>query len=1200
MKQNERRTAFILAAGLGTRLKELTSDKPKALVELNKQPLLEVILDNLISQNFNHFVINVHHFADKIIDFIKSKKYQNVEIEISDERDFLYNTGGGILKALPYFKDSKAVLIHNVDIVSDIDFQSVYNDFIKSDDAAWLLTQERDNKRKLVFDNNDCYVGRFNLETNEYDGEIPFNKNFKLMSFSGLHIIKPEYFNEFELKECYVFDLYKEIAKKSVVKSKYIKPEYWFDLGTQKQLEEASEWILSRKSFISRISSYITENYNLSKDLLTIIFPNKRAALELRKELEKVKKNIWLPNIISIQEAMSMWSGMQLLDNIDVIFELLKIINEDNLSADSNLFGMASQMAKDFDEIDQYKVCAKDIFEYVKDAKEADTWNPSEAFSETEKRYLAFFASLLKYYEKLREALNANNWGYYGMITRKLSELSDEKLIETVGNNKVIFAGFNAMTATEEDIIVRLERNGKAVILWDLDKYYFEDTKQEAGLFARNFLDKYKNIQRNFICDNFNGKKINIIGASGSTVQTNALTLQLSKEEKKLNSKEVVVLSDETLLLPVLNSIPTTFSDIYVTMGYPYSKTVIHQFLNHLFSFQSNINVKDETIYFWGLKRLLETELIKIIFSKDELLSLDNCLNKLVKKSTYYLEINEIKDYFNGNICDFILLLCQKWNSENCVSIINSILRFISHCISDDSLFVKNQLSIAGRIFNKIERLSLKYKSLIKMTDIEILYKQSAAEMSVKLEHNDDAETPSSQSLQVMGLLETRNIDFDIVHILSVNEGILPQSKSANSLIPYDIRKHYKLPVYKNKQAVYAYHFYRLMQKAKTVNIYYNTLADGMGEGEPSRFIRQILHEMPVKANDINIINTVYKNPNINVKNNITFKINKTDEIIAKIVKRITGKNADNELIGLSPTSIACYLKCPMQFYLKYIEDVKDNTPEETIQSNVIGSIIHSTFENLYEEFSENHSDTKKHIDVDYDKYVKIVESKKGDAYNKALETNNFSKGLPENGFNYLSKIMIDELIDNFIEYEKTYLSKGNTFKIIGLEKNLHHTFNINGLDVNLIGFADRIDMVNNQTIRILDYKSGSVNNKDVEISKDVKELRDLSEKSLQLLIYKYLYKKMNNNVAIENIEPAILGLLKMNKVFFPLQNYSDFFNDYSGNQENFMNNCDVLFTELFTELLDIEKPFEQTDDNSDCKYCSFIDICKRNSKGTF
>lgn len=247
MKTSDKRTAFILAAGLGTRLKELTSDRPKALVELNQKPLLEVVIDNLISQNFNHFVINIHHYGEKILDYFKSKKYENVSIEISDERDSLLDTGGAILKALPYFKDSEAVLIHNVDIITDIDFQSVYDDFTKSDDAAWLLTQDRNNKRKIVFDENDNYVGRMNLETNQYDGEKEFNDNFKLLSFSGLHFIKPEYFYDFELKKCYVFDLYKEISRNNNVRSKFIQPNYWFDLGTQEQLKEAATWLLSQK-----------------------------------------------------------------------------------------------------------------------------------------------------------------------------------------------------------------------------------------------------------------------------------------------------------------------------------------------------------------------------------------------------------------------------------------------------------------------------------------------------------------------------------------------------------------------------------------------------------------------------------------------------------------------------------------------------------------------------------------------------------------------------------------------------------------------------------------------------------------------------------------------------------------------------------------------------------------------------------------
>lgn len=246
MKQNKRRTAFILAAGLGTRLKELTSDRPKALVEINGKPLLELVIDKLISQNFNHFVINIHHFGDKIIDFINNKNYKNVEIEISDEREFLYLTGGAIIKALPYFSKSKAVLIHNVDIFSDVDFQPYYDAFENSNDAAWLFTQDRNNISKVAFDKQDNYLGTYNIQTKDFDSDRDFSEVCKLMSFSGLHMIKPEYFSDFELKKCHVWSLYKEISKNNNVKSVFIQPDYWFDLGTQEQLKQVSEWLLSK------------------------------------------------------------------------------------------------------------------------------------------------------------------------------------------------------------------------------------------------------------------------------------------------------------------------------------------------------------------------------------------------------------------------------------------------------------------------------------------------------------------------------------------------------------------------------------------------------------------------------------------------------------------------------------------------------------------------------------------------------------------------------------------------------------------------------------------------------------------------------------------------------------------------------------------------------------------------------------------
>jgi len=243
MKQG-RRTAFILAAGLGTRLKELTSDMPKALVSINKKPLLKVVLEELERQGFNHFVVNIHHFGEQILEFLECF---DVDIEVSDERPLLMDTGGAILQAMPYFADSEAVLVHNVDVLTNVDLKGFYDDFCQSDDAAWLLTQERNSKRKLVFDNHDNFLGRYNTETNDYDGKGALPNDCKLLSFSGLHLFKPQYFKDFDVKPCYVFKLYQQIAENHRVTSKLIHPDYWFDLGTQEQLKNAELWLSSKR-----------------------------------------------------------------------------------------------------------------------------------------------------------------------------------------------------------------------------------------------------------------------------------------------------------------------------------------------------------------------------------------------------------------------------------------------------------------------------------------------------------------------------------------------------------------------------------------------------------------------------------------------------------------------------------------------------------------------------------------------------------------------------------------------------------------------------------------------------------------------------------------------------------------------------------------------------------------------------------------
>ena len=943
-------------------------------------------------------------------------------------------------------------------------------------------------------------------------------------------------------------------------------------------------------AFITEIANYIKENYDLSKESLTIIFPNKRAALKLRTELinSKFETNIWLPQILSIQEAMCSWSGLQLLDNIDIIFELIKIVNKAEKIFSNDIYGLASQMLKDFDEIDQYAVDAKSLFQNTKDAKEIDLQFLNEDYV-IDRKHIEFFASLNEYYESLRKVLLKNKSGYYGLITRHIYDYDIDKLREMVGNRKIIFAGFNAMTKTEEGIIVRLIQENIATLLWDLDEYYFNDSRQEAGIFAREFFERNKHIQsikRNFIGNKLvtDKKNIDIIGASGAVIQTNALQLELHNESKD-NDNEVIVLSDESMLIPVLNCIPSGKSEeMQVTMGFPYSTCILNQFLQHLFVFQKNIRNNNKGIYFWSLVRLLNSELIKIIFTKEELKHLFNWKNENIKKSAYYISTEDFESLKeHHDIYDFLCLISKKWNSNtDCISSIKSLLKAIYKKvkINDKTNFISNQISVAGRIINKIEKLLNKYEDIIQIADIENLYRQSSSEMTINLKGDYGG-------LQIMGLLETRNLDFKTVHILSVNEGILPQSKNASSLIPFDLRKHYGLPTYNNKQAVYAYHFYRLLQNAENIKIYYNTLADGMGEGESSRFIKQIIHEMPSKNPNANIKEKIYKSPSNKNKEIEKIEAKKTDEVYDKIIKKLSFVSEDKKS-GLSPTSISCYLKCPLKFYLKYIEKINDDIPQELIQSNVIGTIIHAALENLYKYFGSD--------DITLEKYQEIYDKHFNDALKKALADNNFPNGLPHSGFNYLSSKMMDKMIENFIKQEIKFLKANKTMKIIGLEENLFASIYVpeHKTNVNLTGNADRIDQIGN-TIRIIDYKSGSVNDSDVVIKKNVNELKDLSEKSLQLLIYKYLYKKAHNDIAADDIEPGIIGLRKISKGVFSLSNNSSLFIG-----ENLIEDFESKLSAIYNEILDKDIPFRQTEDENKCLNCSFVDICKRNPKKYF
>ena len=908
-------------------------------------------------------------------------------------------------------------------------------------------------------------------------------------------------------------------------------------------------------AFIKKISNYISSHYDLTKENITIVFPNKRAALQLRNELSKeIKNNFWVPQILSIEQAMEEWSGLQLIDNIDVIFEIIKM--------NPKFFPYAAQMAKDFDEIDQYDVDAAKLFAHLKDAKEIEEWNLSLEDS-IESKYLKFFASLHTYYNNLRETLEKNGQGYYGLITNKIAHFDDAALQKCTQGRKIIFAGFNALTKTEENIIVRMVESGNAVMLWDLDKYYFEDDKQEAGYFARKFFQKHPNIEKNFIDDSFNTQKkeINVISVSGNAVQTNALQLKLAQNIDNQTNNEVIVLADESLLIPVLNAIPDTQDKIRVTMGYPFDKTTVYHFIDQWFRYQNTLSDDENKLYLWTFIRFCNSDFVKLIFNNLGYDKLDEWLKKMANKSVYYFKKADL-DHFSKNkqLVDFLNVATRKWkDSKDCIDSLKAILKLAFKNIDPNDNFIKNQISVAGRIVNRLELLFKKYSDYIKIIDLQMLYAQVASQMPINYKNEN------TDGLQVMGLLETRNLDFDVVHFLSVNEGVLPQNKSNNSLIPFDLRKAYGLPTYDQQQAVYAYHFYRLLQNAKLINLYYNNIADFSG-GEPSRFIRQLEFEYAKSHSNVKLEHYQYKSPVINeLKSSIS--IEKTDVILSKIQK-------------LSPTSIGSYVRCPLQFYWSKVEDIKDNALDEEIQVNVIGNIVHNTLDYFYKTF--------KHEIISLELFDEMYKKHFEDCYRKALSENGFHDGFPETGFNYLNKTVVENMLKNYIRQERKFFEAGNKLTIINTETELKKDIEYQGHKVELHGIADRIDQVGDE-IRVIDYKTGKVNPYDVKIGDKVIGITSMAEKSIQLMMYKYLYLHNNPNVKPESIRPGIVGFQKLSHGLYNLE-----INELHELSQSFEDTCTKYFDDFLAELFNKDIPFAQTEDTKPCSFCDFKNICKR------
>lgn len=957
-------------------------------------------------------------------------------------------------------------------------------------------------------------------------------------------------------------------------------------------------------TFLSKTAQHLIQTYGNSLSDCCIVLPNKRAGLFLKQELSKlIDKPIWLPPILGAEDLIEKLSNTEIIDNLTQLFELYEVyqkiepVTSQQSSVHSSQFTVHSSQSTqnpkletpnskpetfeefskwgqillhDFNEIDRYLIPTDAFFKTINDVRAIEVWNLGEhELSAIQLNYLAFWKQMGTLYEGFQQHLTNQNKSYQGKAFRMVAEklvLNPQAYIEqNIKWNKIIFVRFNALTLAEETIITELKKHNKAEVLWDANEYYLNDEMQESGMFLRAFKQKPIFSPFNWVTDKFKTeqKNIHVIGIPQSIGQAKYLSTIFKDVNSENNFKDTaVVLAEESLLVPVLESIPLEISSINVTMGYPIRNAPLSNFFEIYFNLLLNANRfgknKQLTYHYKDLTKLLQLPFSQIVFGEDKC---NEVLQHIVTHNWVF--INNEKLAFINAILPFQLYstYSAKETLVNCLLFIEKGKTFYTELVvkNAESKLELEYLFHFSKLFNQIKLLSTNYQVIEGIKTFVTIYRQLLSNLTIELYGEP------LQGLQVMGMLETRNIDFKNVILLSTNEGVLPAGKTFNSFIPFDIKKAFNLPTHIEKDAVYAYHFYRLVQNAEKIYILYNTETNEFGSGEKSRFVTQLENELTEYRN-ITIHHKIITYPTI-TKIATPQKIEKTEKVIAKIKEFFER--------GVSPSALNTYLNCPLDFYYKYIlRIVEVDDVEENIESNTFGTVIHNVLEKLYKPFEVNQlilteSDVKKMAEL----APSLTE--------KEFLENGFSKNELYSGKNFITFNIALGYIDSFLTNEINFLNKGNPQLLIKyLEKPLKHQLNFSSTSVLLKGKADRIDGYGN-IIRILDYKTGRVEESDLKIS-DVENVLDKNKsKAFQVLFYAYLYTKEQDVLAAE-LNSGIIALKKKNEVYLPF-----LMNKLGEITPEVLVKFEQILLQILQEIVNSEIPFEHKKDAKYCLYCN-------------
>lgn len=958
------------------------------------------------------------------------------------------------------------------------------------------------------------------------------------------------------------------------------------------------------ESFLKLVAADLYKHTEGNLAHTAVVFPNKRAGLFFNEYLAQESESpIWSPAYVSISELFRSLSPWEVGDPVKLVCELYKIFRRETQSTETldDFYFWGEMLISDFDDADKNKVDTDKLFSnlqdlrnimddytFIDDEQEEAIRQFFQNFSierrtALKERFISLWDVLGNIYKGFRESLASQNIAYEGMMYRHVIEHLD---VDKLPYEKYVFVGFNVLNKVEHTLFTQLKDAGKAVFYWDYDEFYMKENRQavthEAGEFIRRNLRDFPSPLSGELFKNLSKpKEVHYIASSTENAQARYLPQWIRNNLTTPEKETAVVLCNEALLQPVLHSLPAEVKHVNITMGFPLSQTPVYSFLIALLELHTHgFNFKSGRYTFQSVVTLLKHPYTRQLTGQAELLE-----KELTRNNRFYPLPGELgKDEFltrlftplSGN-----LNLCIRLSET--LQQVAGIYQANTSGTEDTDAFNQLYRESLFKAYTTINR----FRTLIEEDELTV-QSETFRRLLVKVlsATNIPFHGEPAIGMQVMGVLETRNLDFHHLVLLSVNEGQLPKSGGDSSFIPYNLRKAFGMTTIEHKIAVYAYYFYRLLQRAERITLMYNTSSDGLNRGEWSRFMLQFLIEWP------HPITRQFLEAGQSPQGTSPITVEKTPDVMRRMQSLFDVRA--NPKAKFSPSALNYYLDCPLKFYYRYVAGL--SAPDEVsaeIDSATFGSIFHYAAEHIYKDLTTHGKVINKEaLETLLRNEVKLQDYV--DTAFKKLFFNVPQNEKPEyNGVQLINSAVIARYLKQLLQNDLRYAP----FTFIASEMEVDEPIDIQTpkgvIKSRIGGIIDRMDSKDG-TLRIVDYKTGG----DADTPPHVESLFIPDKKRSNYVFQTFLYAAiMCRKQPTMKIAPALLYIHRAATETYSLviqmgepRKTKEAVEDFSKYEKEYRERLQGLLEEIFNP----EKSFTQTEIIEKCTYCDFKALCKR------